>query len=177
MKTSHEPYLSHRVLKINVGFLLSDGPGNSHDSRLEIPSPVRVADDLIINYINGPLRLTRAKEGILVQGLVHIGLNRECSRCLETFEEDLEVELEELYTSPPTSATEFGVGADAQLDLAPLLRAEIILETGQKPLCRPDCKGICPTCGANRNTEVCNCADEDVDPRLAILKKLLDSSE
>jgi uncharacterized protein len=44
-------------------------------------------------------------------------------------------------------------------------------------LCRPDCQGMCPTCGINRNDETCACVDDDIDPRFAALKKLLDSGD
>jgi uncharacterized protein len=176
VKSTHEHYLSHRVLKINVGFLLSDGPGNSQDSRLDIPSAVRVAEDLIINTMAGPLRLTRTKEGILVQAQLRIGITAECSRCLEAFNRTVEVAVEELYMHPAPVATEFFVGADAILDLAPLLRAEVLIEASQRALCRPDCKGICPECGSNRNHESCACDTTRIDPRLRGLRQLLDSS-
>lgn len=176
MKSTHEHYLSNRVLKVNVGFLLSDGPGNSQNSRLDIPSAVRVADDLMVNYISGTLRLTRTKEGILVQSKLLVGVIAECSRCLDVLEREIALDMEELYMHPVPIASEFFVGADAILDLAPLLRAEVLIETSRPVLCRDDCKGLCPTCGVNRNHESCECEADRVDPRLASLRTLLDSS-
>lgn len=177
MKPTHNQHLTNRVLKINVGFLLSDGPGHSQDSRLDIPEPVRVAEDLVINRIHGTLRLTRTKEGILVQSKLTMGVDAECSRCLDTFERDLNVEVEELYMHPAPLASEFYVGADAILDLAPLLRAEALIQMSHPALCREDCKGLCPTCGANRNYETCDCETDTIDPRFAALKALLDKKD
>jgi uncharacterized protein len=42
-----------------------------------------------------------------------------------------------------------------------------------RPLCKPDCKGLCPHCGIDLNVEQCNCADADVDERMAALRALL----
>jgi len=175
--TSHPHYLSQRALKVNVGFLISAGPGHSQDSRLDSDSPLRVADDLIVNDIHGTLRLTRTKEGILVQSHLQAGVDAECSRCLDMVQIEVPVDVEELYVHPtPIVGNEFYVGADAILDLAPLLRAEILIQTSQRVLCQPDCKGLCPTCGVNRNHETCDCEANRIDPRFAGLRALLDSS-
>ena len=61
------------------------------------------------------------------------------------------------------------------LDLAPLLREEILIHTDKRILCKPDCKGLCPECGKNRNRETCDCEQDRIDPRFAALKDLLDS--
>lgn len=170
--------LSSRVLKINVGFLLSDGPGNSQDSRLDIPDPVRVADDLRIESIAGRLRLSRTKEGILAEAELEVAYENECARCLEAFQETYPITIQELYAHPqPTHLTEFFVGVDAILDLAPLLRAEVLMAASHKALCRPDCRGLCPNCGVNWNYETCTCDQDQIDPRLAKLRELLDSDD
>jgi len=176
MKPSALHPLPPRVLRANVGFLLSEGPAHHQDSRLDIPDPIRVAEDLIINHISGPLRLSRAKEGVLVQLQAVIGVDNTCSRCLLPFEQLIDVEVEELFAHPASDFTEFSVGTDNHLDLAPLLRAEILLALDEKALCRPDCRGLCPTCGKNRNEESCTCAEDSIDPRLAKLRQLLDPS-
>lgn len=166
-------YVSNRVLKINVGFLLSGGPGHTHDSVFDVPT-VRVADDLTLNYVRGPIRLSRTAEGILVQGQLQVGVEAECYRCLDPVTVNVTVEVEELFTYPPTSAAEFSLHDDGILDLAPLLRAEVLIEASRGVLCREDCKGLCPDCGANWNHTTCTCREERIDPRLAQLKNLLD---
>jgi uncharacterized protein len=83
------------------------------------------------------------------------------------------VNVEELFAYPASNISEFSVGADANLDLAPLLRAEVLIEMSHRVFCREDCRGLCLTCGANLNRETCSCAQEEIDPRLAVLKKLL----
>ena len=61
-----------------------------------------------------------------------------------------------------------------KLDLDELLRSDILLELPYKYLCREDCKGLCPSCGKNLNEGPCGCNLHQVDPRLEVLKKLID---
>ncbi len=166
-------YMNPRVLKLNVGFLLAAGPGHSRDSHIDLP-PTRVADDLYIEYLRGPLRLSRTKEGILLQAQLEVGLKAECNRCLIDVNQPIALDIEELYTTLPLLDVEFSIQDDGILDLATLLRAEVLIEEGHRVLCQPDCKGLCPICGINRNHDVCHCETEDIDPRLAALKQLLD---
>lgn len=64
--------------------------------------------------------------------------------------------------------------ANSSVDLAEVARADLLLELPSKFLCSPDCKGLCPQCGVNRNVESCTCSTHSVDPRLEILKNLID---
>ena len=59
-------------------------------------------------------------------------------------------------------------------DAGELVREDIILSLPYRFLCREDCKGLCPVCGKNLNTGSCGCRSGKVDPRLEILKKLID---
>lgn len=62
---------------------------------------------------------------------------------------------------------------DYKLDLDELLRSDILLELPYKFLCREECKGLCPSCGKNLNEGPCGCHSRQVDPRLEVLKKLI----
>lgn len=171
MKQVTSGYVSNRVLKLNVGFILAHGPGYTHETEFDVPA-VRVADDVDLTHLRGPLRLSRAKEGVLVQGTLELGVEDECYRCLEPVQREISLTWEELYTYPPSSGSEFSIGEDAILDLGPLLRDEIIIADTRGVLCRPDCKGLCPRCGANLNDGPHDCG-ESIDPRLAKLRELL----
>ena len=175
MSKTHQNYLSNRVLKLNVGFLLADGPAHSHDSQIDFPS-VKVDDDLTLNYIRGPLRLSRTKEGILVQAKFEVSLDDSCYRCLEAIDHVIHVELEELYAADRYNAeAEFFITEDAVLDLAPLLRAETIIEQGYYKPCRLDVQGNCGICHKQFNQKDDENDLDKIDPRLAILKQLLDN--
>lgn len=58
-----------------------------------------------------------------------------------------------------------------RIDLEPLFREQFVLTVPYAPLCREDCKGLCPQCGIDRNTATCTC-EKPIDPRLAPLKGL-----
>ena len=169
-------YVNPRVLKLNVGHLLAAGPGHSQETGFDIPA-LRLDDELLVEYVRGPLRLTRTKEGILVQGRLEVGLKNECYRCLDPVLQPITVEIEELYSHPASFDVEFIIHEDAILDLAPLLRAEVLIDSARGVLCREDCKGLCRECGANLNYAACDCDLNDVDPRLAGLQALLNESE
>lgn len=69
---------------------------------------------------------------------------------------------------------EYLVVEDGILDLDELIRADVLLELPSKYLCSPDCKGLCAGCGVNRNHERCTCDPHPVDPRLEVLKQLME---
>ena len=176
MKQYANGYVSNRVLKLNVGFLLADGPGHSHETAFDVPH-VRMSSDVDLAFVRGPVRLSRTKEGILVQGQLDIGVEDDCLRCLEAVSTAVPITLEELYSYPPSRGAEFSIGDDAILDLAPLIRAEVMIAVAGGVLCRPDCKGLCPECGVNLNQTTCSCAENAVDPRMAKLKEILDAKK
>lgn len=175
MKTYTNGFVANRVLKQNVGFLLAAGSGQTHEISFDVPA-VRVSDDVDLAYVRGPLRLSRTKEGILIQGDLHLGIDEDCNRCADPILVDIDVHLEELFAYPILEDSEYGIGEDAMLDLVPLIRAEAIIADHRGDLCRPDCKGLCPECGTNWNRGTCTCAENAVDPRMAKLQQLLQRS-
>lgn len=63
---------------------------------------------------------------------------------------------------------------ELRFDLDPLVTEDIFLSLPSKFLCKEDCKGVCPKCGKDLNTDSCSC-EKEIDPRLAALKQLLDN--
>ncbi len=163
-----------RVLRLNVGFLLKEGVGYSREFTFDEPL-VHVADDLTVNNLGGSVTLTRTPQGLYAQGRLTATVDYECSRCLENFDQRVSARLAELYHFPPESAPPDAliVTDDAHLDLTPVVREDFLLSIPMHALCRPDCKGLCPQCGANWNEGPCDCRDDTIDPRLAPLAKLL----
>ncbi len=105
---------------------------------------------------------------------------RRCSRCSKemvvevTRRDDIEFKKGE-QEGERLSAELFVYGySGKQIQLLPLLSSLIVSSLDPKPLCKPDCAGVCPRCGANLNQEECSCQEEKtIDPRLAKLKELL----
>ena len=105
-----------------------------------------------------------------------------CSRCLDTIVAHVEPGVDLQFVPPPSGRhgqTELGrddlevdfYRADV-LDVGELIRSETDLALPMKALCRPDCRGLCPVCGANKNVTECRCETRVTDPRLAPLEAL-----
>jgi uncharacterized protein len=117
-------------------------------------------------------------------GTVRATLQLGCSRCLEpyTVPAACAFDLRYLPQAANTGGEEQEVGEDdlstafyrdAAIDLADLVREQLYLALPMKPLCRPECRGLCPQCGTNLNRETCGCERRWVDPRLEGLRALL----
>lgn len=170
-----QPKLNSRILKINVGFLMNEGPGNNHNSEIDFPA-VRVSDDLNLKYLKGPLRLSCTKEGVLVQGKFETAMDDECHRCLDAINHVMNLDIEELYAfNHSLTDAEFFIDEDNIIDLAPLLRAEVLMEQYYDRPCQLTAEGICSYCGKTKAEVMGEDTEDHIDPRLAVLKKLLDS--
>ena len=108
---------------------------------------------------------------VRVRGRIRSHWEGECRRCLGQAAGDVDVEVSELYEREPESEDIYPLPTD-RLDLQPLVRDAIYLELPQAPLCRADCQGLCPECGADRNTVDCGHAVDELDPRWAALREL-----
>lgn len=164
-------YQPSRLLKLQVGHLLAESGGVRRDTTFEIPV-LKVADDLTVDYLRGTLHLTRNTRGILVQGTLDTRVQTECGRCLDDTRVPLTLEFEELFVSPATPDAEFVIPETGVMDLAPLIREEVLLGVSTGVLCGEDCKGLCTNCGQNFNHGTCHCADQVIDPRFAALYDL-----
>ena len=132
--------------------------------------------DLKVNFLHGTVQAIRVPDGLLIQGIVESQLRLECVRCLDPCALPITLELEEVFGLPGANQRQgvtYVVGDGGWLDLAPLLCEQSWTAIPMKPLCRADCKGLCPQCGANLNRESCTCESAQIDPRLAVLKDLL----
>jgi len=168
-------------MQVNVAQLLKSSFGAERifivDEDIDIEKQaVRVA---------GQARLIRTNRGILVMGNFKAGLEIECSRCLEKYRCPVEVIFEEeffpsidILTRVSVKAPEdqqpgyFTIDSNHIIDLTDAIRQYALLTVPMKPLCKEDCAGLCPVCGKNRNSDICKCVVEEIDPRLEVLKKL-----
>jgi uncharacterized protein len=138
----------------------------------EVPAGTDVEIDVVLEAVSG---------GIVAIGTVATPWAGECRRCLGPVRGELTVEVRELYEPAigPRQVTESIKGEEEtyslhgdQLDLLPLARDAILLNLPQVPLCRDDCAGLCPECGADRNQAPCGCLTEVLDDRWAALDAL-----
>lgn len=100
-----------------------------------------------------------------------------CDRCLKPTPRAFQKQFTHVLTPTLNDADndDFILIEDMHFDLAALLREDVLLALPTKVLCRADCKGLCPMCGADRNETACGCK-KPVDPRLAVLQELLSDS-
>jgi uncharacterized protein len=127
------------------------------------------------------LRASYAGSGeIVVRGTLNGTLLQECRRCLEPVSNRLSQELTMVFAPSRTPGAEddgdvrFFKDNAAELDLREAVREELILCIDPYVVCDPDCRGLCPRCGANRNTGPCACAGSESDPRWDALRAQTD---
>lgn len=115
------------------------------------------------------LRLEAVVEGVLVTGTAVAQLAGQCVRCLTDLTDEVEVDVQELFTYPESDADEEEAShLQGELaDLEPVLRDAIVLELPFQPVCRPDCRGLCPECGVDLNSVTEHSHADAVDPRWA----------
>ncbi|MEX1247469.1 MAG: DUF177 domain-containing protein [Anaerolineales bacterium] len=172
--------MTYRVnpLRINVGFLVKAEPGYSRTIEFDVPEMV-LGPDLTIHDLVGAARFGRTPQGLVAEVSLSGRTRTECARCLDEFELPVATEFTELYAFDERSMTESQLllPANHQIDLAPLGREYLLLDLPITPLCQPDCRGLCPVCGINRNHEQCQHEQTFVDPRFSILKDLTERKD
>ena len=130
------------------------------------------------------LDVHKDKDRFRLVGTVRATLHLACSRCLEPYLVPVECvfDLRYLPHAANTGDEEQEVAEDdlstafyrdEVIDLADLAREQMYLALPMKPLCGPDCRGLCPQCGTNLNRDTCGCEGRWVDPRLEGLRALL----
>ncbi len=98
-----------------------------------------------------------------------------CDRCLDEYDKAQHVVYDVCVADhSEEDCDEILVCENDQLELDDLVMTSFVLAQESKHLCREDCKGLCPKCGINRNASTCNCEQKEVDPRLEVLRKLLE---
>lgn len=175
------------MLLIDISQIPPDGLEVQEDL---VPGNVHVEGEESFVLKGGSLRC-RVERGddrtVHVRGHLAASLGLECGRCLTNFAFPIDQELD-LFYLPHRDAEDEEEEDDVQLtdrdmvvayyegerlDLGAMLREQFFLSIPLKRLCREDCRGLCPTCGANRNDTACACPPLP-DPRLAPLAKLFE---
>jgi uncharacterized protein len=161
--------------RLSLGFIVHQSIGYSRDFPFDIPQ-IQLDSDLDLEALSGVVRVTRTPQGLLFQLKMQATTHTECVRCLTNFAQSLDADFTELYAFTPRSVTESNLilPEDGKIDLEPLLREYMLLSMPIKPLCKPDCKGLCPVCGENLNVVACGHTLEQGDPRMAKFTSLLD---
>lgn len=167
-------------MKINMKDLASRGKPQHLEGTLDASRLVSNRRD-VLQYTPVQAKL----DANYMAGLVHVDgqldgeFTLSCSRCLNDVKLELNIPFHEAFSKDERYDDEnneddiFYVPHD-EFDLVPYLEAAFLLELPLVALCRDDCRGLCPTCGTNRNEADCSCETERIDPRLADLQRFFD---
>jgi uncharacterized protein len=142
------------------------------------------AEDVAVGEVSVPdgspitvaLELESLSDGIVLTGTADADWTGPCRRCLGPAHGHVHVRLRELYQPTPTSEDAFELSGDV-LDLWPAVREGLMLELPLAPVCREDCAGLCPVCGADRNVAPCDCDTSVRDERWGALDALRDHDD
>ncbi|HEY1972266.1 MAG TPA: YceD family protein [Pseudonocardia sp.] len=155
-------------------------PGNMRTYERTIPAPAEFTLGVIGIPEGKPIelavRLESASEGVFVSGEAHADLVGECSRCLDQISDQVTVRLGELFAYPDsaTEATtdedEVSRVVDDLIDTQPMVRDAVLLALPLAPLCREDCRGLCPDCGERWADLGPEHGHATIDPRWAALQ-------
>lgn len=142
-------------LRLNVGYMYSKPIGTSRDVPIDFDK--LTVDDLLIQNLRSEVRISKTREGLLLQVRGVAEVKTICVRCLDEFYLPVDFEFEELFEFPSRhrEETDMVLPADGFIDLSTLYREYLILALPIKRICKPDCKGLCVVCGANLNERTC----------------------
>jgi DUF177 domain-containing protein len=108
------------------------------------------------------------------RGEIQTSLRTECRRCLASLTTPIRAEVDALFTDDPDAddPAVYIIPERVQvLDLGEVIREELVLAAPEFVVCREDCRGLCPRCGTDLNTDTCQCVPEP-DSRWAVLEAL-----
>ena len=167
-------------MRLNVSDIPEDG------IQQEIDLLISINDSQEPDFAEVFIKILKIGKKVLVEGSVKISVSLNCSRCLEDFPYPMDKSFREEYNPAEERETEgekelsgseldLSYYSNNEIDISELVKEQVLLSVPMKALCGPECRGICPECGKNYNKGPCECSTEEVDPRLAPLKKFRES--
>ena len=168
-------------MKFNVSGLLLEGVGSTREYEIDLPLETPGKDP---EQVKGDVEFLRTPSGVLVRAHLNLVEPESCSRCLRPLDELVEIKFEEEFVSTVDARTGHALPRDEidpdafliddkhVLDLSEAVRQYREVSLLMQPLCRPDCRGLCPVCGADLNDGDCGHATAASDERWAGLAAL-----
>lgn len=172
-------------MKYNVAQLLKEAIGSHRNFDIE----ENICDaDHPVEHVRGSVEMVRTHQGIWLRARLAVRVPQDCSRCLDAFSRTHSIELDEEFFPEidvntgarvllPDDSEALYINSDHSLDLAEATRQATLAALPLKPLCKPECVGICDRCGLNRNQGSCDCYNLEIDPRWAALRSLMDDQQ
>lgn len=143
-----------------------------------------------LERVEGTVTFTNTGLNIVTRGRFRTAIEVECGRCLRAFRIDLDLAIEEELPLR-SRAAELGEAPDEELpeeereplfvdnifDLDELMRQSVLISIPIKPICSEECRGLCPTCGADLNEGQCSCPTQETDGPFSVLSSLFETEE
>lgn len=159
---------------------LAHHPGEMRERVIDVPAPAGWGNAVIGVREGEPVhidvRLESLHDGILVSADVDTLARGECVRCLIDVEEEVEVEIREVFAYSLDDAFEYNV-VENHVDLEPVVRDAVVLSLPFQPVCQAACTGLCPTCGVRLLDNPGHEHEAPVDSRWAALSGLTGTVE
>jgi len=169
-----------RLLVNATELLRQPGTRRSIESSVDLVT-IGAEDPRLSGDVDIAVELVSTLNDIEVAGTLCVAWADHCARCLRPVAAALVIEVDERYAEPssdpgkPDDPEAFPI-ANGQLDLAAMVREEVLLAVPDAPLCREDCPGLCPICGTDLVTSSCACDPVVRDDRWSVLDQLRDDS-
>jgi uncharacterized protein len=173
-------------MRFNVAQLIKGPTGASRQYDVHAETGVLDSQLELLEPLVGSVTLMRTSQGILVTGRLSTKMPAECRRCLEPYDAEVVVDLEEEFlptvriSDAPVDEVpdedrdaDLLIDTDHILDLSEVARQELWLAAPLNGVCRPDCSGLCSQCGGNLDKGECSCEQAPIDPRWAALQALI----
>ena len=169
-------------MQIELTALEKDGGKFAHNY---LPGELELNDERVVlaepPVVSG--RISQNGQTLKIDGDLQARVQVECDRCLQPVELPVKTDFKLEYITPEQyreshvaelteEELELAVFDGDVVDVDEIVREQLLLAVPSQVLCREDCKGLCATCGTNRNLADCDCEDTDIDPRWAELKKI-----
>jgi uncharacterized protein len=174
-------------LLFNVSQLLKSEIGQTRSYDFQ-GNEVLDVGDWSATAIRGHAKFTLTNFDVLASIEASGTLHLTCARCLDPFTTPIEVEFEEEFVpsidiqtglpfNAPVSDDVLPISRDHMIDLGEAIRQQFLLTMDLIPVCSPDCRGLCPTCGVNLNTDACRCPPQEPANPFEVLKGLIQTTE
>ncbi|MBI5327818.1 MAG: DUF177 domain-containing protein [Deltaproteobacteria bacterium] len=171
-------------MKVDIRDILEEGLHlNIAENGSELQPTANKVDFLILSPVSANLTLLKSDEDVFVRGGMASVLKFSCARCLKEFEQKISSNIDVVYSIAPEHGlkekelsmeeTSINYLKGAEIDINAVLFEQLSLDIPMQPVCGPNCKGLCPKCGADLNQGNCGChATDHTDTRFAKLKQL-----
>ncbi|MBS4536091.1 DUF177 domain-containing protein [Clostridium sp. D2Q-14] len=167
MKIDLSNLIVGKYYQINLDSTIEINEIETEENNIKLTKPIK---------INGGIYNT--DDGIYLEAKVYFEFETNCSRCLKELIVEEEANLQYRIQIEEDEEIPFDEeiikASEYTIDLTKPIISSILLSIPMKTICDENCKGICPQCGNDLNEGQCNCEDDNIDPRLAKLKELMD---